>query len=101
MAIMEISIFPIGTPTTSLSAYVAKAVAVVKREKGISYQLTPMGTVIEAQSVATLMRLAEKMHRAVARTGCKRIYMHFKLDDRRDKKATMRGKIESVERKML
>ena len=44
MAIVEVSIVPLGTPTPSVSKYVAKAAQVLEGEKDITYELTAMGT---------------------------------------------------------
>jgi uncharacterized protein (TIGR00106 family) len=45
MAIVEISIVPIGLPGTSLSAYGAQAAPVLRHSR-LKYELTAMGTII-------------------------------------------------------
>ena len=62
---MEISVIPLGTKTVSVSRYVAGAISVLKKGKGIRYTLTSMGKVIEAKSIERLLGIAGKMHRAV------------------------------------
>jgi uncharacterized protein (TIGR00106 family) len=47
MAIVQVSIVPLGTKTTSISNYVAQALKVLQNQKSVSYKLTPMGTVLE------------------------------------------------------
>lgn len=47
MAIAEVTVIPIGTATTSLSAYVAEMQRILKQQDGISYELTSMSTIIE------------------------------------------------------
>ncbi len=47
MAMLELSIVPVGTKTTSVSKYVARAVRILRDEKDIKYSLTAMGTIIE------------------------------------------------------
>lgn len=101
MPIMEISIIPIGTKTASVSRYVAEAVKVLKKEKGIKYTLVSMGTIIEADSVERLLEIAGKMHRIVFCKEVKRVVTTIKIDERKDKKLTMEGKIKSVKQKMM
>ena len=100
MAVMEISIVPVGTKTASVSRYVAAAVKVLKKEKGIKYTLTAMGTNIEADSIGRLLEIAGKMHRAVLGNKIKRAVTTIKIDERTDKKLTIKGKIGSVEKKL-
>jgi len=100
MAIMEISVVPIGTKTPSLSQYVARAIDILKKESDIKYQLTPMGTVIESKSVEELLSVAGKMHSIVFGDEVKRVVTTIKLDERKDKVLTMEGKVKSVEEKL-
>ena len=99
MAIVEISVIPLGTGTTSVSPYVARAVEVLQGEEGIKYELTAMGTMIEGD-LPRLMALVEKMHKAVLDTGVMRVVTTVKIDDRRDKSLSLSGKVESVKREM-
>ena len=100
MPIMEISIVPIGTKSSSVSKYVAGALKVLEKEKKIKYQLTSMGTIVESLSLNKLLDLAKKMHQVVLKKDGKRIVTTIKIDDRLDKKLTMKGKIESVTKKL-
>jgi uncharacterized protein (TIGR00106 family) len=99
MAVMEISVLPIGTETTSISPYVAEAVKVLMNEKGIKYQTTAMCTVVEGD-LKKLLDVALKVHEAVMKNGPKRVHTTILIDDRRDKEMTMEGKIRSVEEKL-
>jgi len=99
MALMEVSIIPLGTGTASLSKYVAKAMAVLQGEEGIRYELTAMGTIIEGD-LGRLLNLVQKMHEAVFDVGVKRVVTVIKIDDRRDKAATMTSKVESLKTKL-
>ncbi len=100
MSIMEISIVPLGTKTASVSKYVASSIEVLKKEKGVKYKLTSMGTIVEADSVVSLLRIASKMHNKVLNSGIKRVVTTIKIDDRKDKKLTMAKKIKSVRKKL-
>jgi len=99
MAMVEVSVVPVGVPTTSLSRYVAWALAVLQGEEGIRYELTAMGTIIEGD-LPRLMTLAQKMHEAVFDAGAMRVATTIKIDDRRDKASSMSSKVESVKREM-
>ena len=98
MAIMEISVVPIGTKTPSLSRYVAGAIDIIKEEQNIKYQLTPMGTILEAGSLDTIFEAVKVAHEALVTEGIMRIESTLKIDDRRDKAQTMREKVTSVEK---
>jgi len=99
MAIIEVSIVPVGTGTASVSEYVASAVRIVKAEPDITYELTAMGTIIEGQ-LDRLLSLAGRMHSAALEAGVPRVVTTVKIDERRDKAATMRHKVESVKEKL-
>lgn len=98
MAILEISVVPIGVPGTSLSDYVAECVKVLKKEK-VPYELTSMGTNIEGD-LKKLLALASKMHEVPFKKGALRVLTTIKIDDRRDKKGTIEGKKKAVEVKL-
>lgn len=98
MVVMEISIVPVGTKNASVSRYVAKSLKVLENEKGIKYELNPMGTVIEADSLKKLLEAARKMHEVVLSGEIKRVVTTIKIDERRDRKLSMRGKLKSVEK---
>jgi len=100
MPIAEISIIPLGTKSPSVSKYVASVFSVLRKEKGIKYELTSMGTIIEASSLRKLLRIAEKMHRKVFSLGVKRVVTTIKIDERIDKKLTLKGKVASVRGKL-
>ncbi len=99
MAIMELSVNPIGTQSASVARYVARAIEVVKRAEGVKYTLTPMGTVIEGE-LERLLALVPAMHEAVFNAGVPRVVTVMKIDDRRDKPTTMSGKMESLRKEM-
>lgn len=99
MALVEVSVIPVGTPTPSVSQYIARAVKVLEGEKDIKYELTAMGTIIEGdlEQVLTLVR---KMHEAVFNAEVMRVVTTIKIDDRRDKASSMSSKMESLKRKL-
>ena len=98
MAVVEVCLIPIGTKETSVSKYVAEAEKILMAE-GVKYKLNPMGTVIEADADRAL-EVIRKMQESVFAKGAGRVYSVIKMDDRRDKKASMEQKIKSVEDKL-
>ncbi len=98
MAILEISIVPIGIPGTSLSAYVAGCLDVLKQER-VTFELSAMGTNIEG-NLMDLIRVAMKMHEVPFKKGAPRVLTTMRIDDRRDKKGTLEGKKKAVRNKL-
>ncbi len=98
MAVVEVCLIPIGTKETSVSKYVAEAEKILMAE-GVKYKLNPMGTVIEADADKAL-EVIRKMQESVFDKGADRVYSVIKMDDRRDKLASMEQKIKSVEDKL-
>jgi uncharacterized protein (TIGR00106 family) len=94
MAIVEISIAPLGTATAGVSAYVAGCLEVL-RGSGLSYQLNPMGTVIEGELDAIFQVLRQMMEDPF-RHGAVRVSTLIKIDDRRDKPSSMQAKLDAV-----
>ncbi len=43
MAIVQVSIVPLGTKTSSISKYVARALKFLQAQKAVAYKLTPHG----------------------------------------------------------
>jgi uncharacterized protein (TIGR00106 family) len=98
MAVMEISIVPIGKGA-SISTYVADCVRVLKKEK-LPFELSAMGTNVEG-SLKNLIAVALKMHQVPFNKGAQRVVTTIKIDDRRDKKVTIAGKKKAVQQKLL
>ncbi len=100
MAIVEVSVVPIGTASPSVSRYVAEAEKVLRGAEGINYELTAMGTIIEGD-LDVVLALVRQMHRAVLGTdGVMRVVTTIKIDERLDKTSSIRGKVASVKKKL-
>jgi uncharacterized protein (TIGR00106 family) len=97
MAIAELSIVPIGTESTSLSSYVAACVEVL-RDSGLIHEVHGMGTIIEGE-LKEILDVVLKMHEVPFKAGALRVVTSIKIDDRRDKEASAKAKVESVVRK--
>ena len=98
MAILEISVVPIGTKDTSLSSYVADCIHILRKKK-VHYELTSMGTNIEGD-LKDLIKIATEMHETPFKKGAQRVLTTLKIDDRRDKKGTLSGKKKAVQSKL-
>lgn len=95
MAIAQVSITPLGTGSPSVSKYVANCHKVLEDLPGIKWQLTPMATVLEGE-LDLILQAVRQMHEVPFSEGVMRVSTLIKIDDRRDKKGTMGGKMESV-----
>lgn len=94
----EISIYPVGTNTTSLSFYIAKAIESIQDIKGIRYQTTPMGTILESDEISKIFEATKSAIETVHRLGVKRVEAVLKIDSRTDKIQTMQQKLDSLKR---
>jgi uncharacterized protein (TIGR00106 family) len=100
MAIVDVTVIPIGTDTPSVSSYVADLQNILKKhqdEGRIRFQLTPMNTIIEGE-LSTLLGVVQEIHETPFQKGIKRVATNIRIDDRRDKEGTMEGKLSSVQR---
>jgi len=92
--IAQLSVYPIGEGT-SLSRFVKRGVSVIKKS-GYAYELGGMSTTVEPTDLDALLNLVKQVHAAHVEEGAARIVIDLKVDDRRDKKATIKSKKESV-----
>ncbi|MFC3750189.1 MTH1187 family thiamine-binding protein [Paenibacillus sp. GCM10012306] len=99
MPIAEVTVIPIGTGSTSLSAYVADMQRVLETVEGVTYELTSMGTIIEGP-LQRILAAVEALHESPFTNGAQRVSTAVKIDDRRDKPSSSKSKLESVERKL-
>jgi len=99
MAIVEVSVVPLGTKTPSVSKYVARAVKILQQEKDLKHETTAMGTIIEGD-LDKILTAVRKMHEGVFQEGAARVITTIKIDDRRDKIQSAKEKLESVRNKL-
>jgi uncharacterized protein (TIGR00106 family) len=81
--IAEVSVFPLGTQSPSVSEYVAAAVRELEAS-GLECTLGPMGTTVEAESPEELYAAVARAQAAVFDLGAGRAYTVIKMDERRD-----------------
>jgi len=99
MAIVEVAVIPLGTGSTSVSQYVADCHKVLEDEKGIKLVLTPMGSVLEGD-LDLIFAAVRKMHEVPFDKGAMRVSTTMRIDDRRDKSASIQQKLKSVRDKL-
>jgi uncharacterized protein (TIGR00106 family) len=96
--IVQFTTSPLGEGV-SVSRFVAEALREVENS-GLRYQLTPMSTILEADTPEEAVEAVLKAHEAVFRAGAKRVVTDIKIDDRRDEPRKMEDKIEKVMRQL-
>src|SRR3712207_5278354 len=99
MAIVELTVCPLGTGETSASKYVAGAQKVLADQDKVKFMLNPMGTVMEGD-IDEIFALIRKIQEDVFDKGVDRVYSIIKVDDRRDKVSSMEQKLASVNSKL-
>jgi uncharacterized protein (TIGR00106 family) len=80
----------------SMAGEVAKAVAALD-DYDVDYETNPMGTVIEADDVDTLLAAVGAAHKAV---DGDRVSTFLKIDDKRPTDRRAAAKVEAVEREL-
>jgi len=96
--LLEFSMFPIsddGREGSSVSKEVSKIIDAIDKS-GVSYQLTPMGTIIEAKSMKEALGVIELAYEQVSHN--ERVYSSLKFDIRQNCENRLVTKIESVEK---
>ncbi|MCZ2969453.1 MTH1187 family thiamine-binding protein [Acinetobacter baumannii] len=100
MAIVDVSIIPVGTGNPSVSEYVAEVQKVLEKNADrVKYQLTPMNTIIEGD-LPVILEVIQQMHEVPYTKGAQSVATTIRIDDRRDKVSTMEKKLNSVRSKL-
>lgn len=76
----------------SMAPHVARAVDALEGFD-VTYETTPMGTIIEAENAQTVFEAASAAHEAVE---TERVSTFLKIDDKRDGTTSAAEKVESV-----
>ncbi len=94
MVLAEFSMTPLGE-RESMSRYVARCMEVVQ-QSGVTYRLTPMGTILEG----SIDQVLEVVHRCfeVLASDCHRITCSAKFDYRQGDQSRLDSKVASVEK---
>lgn len=94
MALLEISVVPVGTDSASFSSFVTKACQAVDA-RGLQYQVTPTSTVIEG-NLEQLVGVAQEMHKIPLTAGAERVITNITIDERRDRRQDMDQAVSTV-----
>ena len=89
-----------ATRTTSASFYIAKAIESIQGMENLRYEINPMGTILESDSIDVINSAAKKMMETVHNLGIARVEVIIKIDSRRDKQVKMEEKLESIKKQM-
>jgi len=96
--LMEVAMFPTDVGE-SKSKYVAEVLKVID-SSGYKYQLTPMATIIEAESVKELSDLIPLMYESLEKMGVNRVYSVIKFDIRPAQSNRLEAKVQSVKKRL-
>ena len=96
-ALIEFAIFPTDHGE-SKSKYVARVIEMI-RNSGVAYRFTPMGTIIETDTVQEGLDIVKRAY-DILQVDCNRIYSTVKIDYRAGRINALENKIASVERKI-
>jgi len=89
-----------ATRTTSTSFYIAKSIESIQGIENLRYEINPMGTILESDSIDVINSAAKKMMETVHNLGIARVEVIIKIDSRRDKQVKMEEKLESIKKQM-
>ncbi|WP_324170644.1 MTH1187 family thiamine-binding protein [Sulfurimonas sp.] len=95
--LLEFSMFPTSDECrdgSSVSAQVSKIIDAIDKS-GVSYQLTPMGTIVETDTMKEALSIIELAYEQLS--DCERVYSSLKFDIRKNTKNRLKTKIASVE----
>ncbi len=95
VVVAEFSIHPIGFGT-SVGRYVREALRAMSKIPGLTFEVTPMSSVLEADNIGTILEAVQVSHRALRSMGAKRISSSLRIDERLDKRRIMSDKTRGL-----
>ncbi|HQK46312.1 MAG TPA: MTH1187 family thiamine-binding protein [Syntrophorhabdaceae bacterium] len=95
--LMEFAMFPTDKGE-SVSEFVSRIIKKLE-ESGHPYRLTPMGTIVEFETLEEALNLLKQSYKQLEH-DCNRVYSAIKLDIRKGQSGRMEKKIKSVEEKI-
>jgi uncharacterized protein (TIGR00106 family) len=95
MIISQLSIAPLGKDV-SVSKYVKNVLKVINKHDVVS-KTNAMATVIETKDLETLFNIVKEAHMSMVNTGVDRVITELKIDDRRNKNATIESKLKALQ----
>ncbi len=97
MATADLTVIALGRAEVSASRYVAEIQRRLAAQDRVGYAMHAMGTSLEGPTADILAVVAE-LHAVPFELGIPRVYTVLKLDERRDREATLASKVASVQR---
>ncbi len=94
----ELGVVAIGTGSPSLSKYIAKGITALKGVKGIKYNVTPMGTQLESDSLDKIFDAVKVVTHELFEMGVQRVETILKIDERHDKVSSLQDKLDSIKK---
>ncbi|AZV46624.1 hypothetical protein C3L23_04840 [Nautilia sp. PV-1] len=95
--LVEFAIFPTDKGE-SVSEYVSRVIKMFQKSD-INYQLTPMGTVFEVETMEEATEVINNAYKQLE-PDCNRVYTTIKMDIRKNKSNRMKQKINSIKSKI-
>ncbi|HOP86512.1 MAG TPA: MTH1187 family thiamine-binding protein [Syntrophorhabdaceae bacterium] len=95
--LIEFAMFPTDKGE-SVSEYVSRIIKRIE-ELNLNYKLTPMGTIIEFETMDEALNLINTAYKQLE-TDCNRVYSIVKFDIRKGKKGRIEQKVKSIEEKL-
>ncbi|TKG95076.1 MTH1187 family thiamine-binding protein [Puteibacter caeruleilacunae] len=95
--LLEFAMFPTDKGE-SVSEYVSRVIKLIDNS-GNNYQLTPMGTIVETETMREALDLVEQCYEVLAE-DCNRIYSSLKFDIRNSEPGRLQKKVKSIEDKI-
>jgi len=95
--LLEFAMFPTDKGT-SVSEYVSKVIKMIDTS-GVSYKLTPMGTIIETETLEKSLSFIDKAY-SILEPFSQRVYCTATFDIRQGKSDRLEGKLISIKNKI-
>ncbi|OKY77029.1 MAG: hypothetical protein BM485_00490 [Desulfobulbaceae bacterium DB1] len=98
MALLQLTVIPLGTGSPGVGDYVADIQKALEKEKA-RFRLNDMGTVIEGDA-QELLALVARIYEIPFEHGALRVVTQMVIDDRRDKEIGIGDKIDAVRKRL-
>lgn len=95
----QLQIAVLGGGDDSLSRYISTAVKALDK-KNVQYQVTPMGTAIQAGNIDQIFDACKAAHKAVMAMGVNRVLTNITIDHRLKGCKGLDEKVQSVKSKL-
>ena len=94
MIISQLTIVPM-VEKISITNYIKKVIEVISKHN-VRFETNAMATVLETENLDQLFKIVKDAHMAMINEGVQRVVTELKIDDRRDKNATIDTKLNGI-----